>query len=63
MGRRSHRVPSLFFMGFSLLSAWQARNKKPPAMRVVLKVESRYLLTGTVFDQSPYPLYISHQRN
>ena len=23
-----------FFMGFSLLSAWQARNKKPPAMRV-----------------------------
>ena len=21
-------------MGFSLLSAWQARNKKPPAMRV-----------------------------
>ena len=24
----------LVFMGFSLLSAWQARNKKPPAMRV-----------------------------
>ena len=24
----------LFVMGFSLLSAWQARNKKPPAMRV-----------------------------
>ena len=24
----------LFDMGFSLLSAWQARNKKPPAMRV-----------------------------
>ena len=23
-------------MGFSLLSAWQARNKKPPAMREVL---------------------------
>ena len=25
---------AFLFMGFSLLSAWQARNKKPPAMRV-----------------------------
>ena len=25
---------ALLIMGFSLLSAWQARNKKPPAMRV-----------------------------
>ena len=27
-------VRAFLFMGFSLLSAWQARNKKPPAMRV-----------------------------
>ncbi len=29
-------------MGFSLLSAWQARNKKPPALRVVLILATRH---------------------